>query len=118
MRKKMDAPARAISVRNAPDRSTRSDRVRVQPAESARPPPAKGASRGAARARVAGGARVHRLGRDAEIVCGNDNPSQVGRFRRARRKWKNSTPSRKRRFIISGLAIISARMAAIFEGRK
>lgn len=58
------------------------------------------------------------LARDAEIVCGNENPSQVGRSRRARRKWKNSTPSRKRRFIISGLAIISARMEAIFEGRK
>ena len=58
------------------------------------------------------------FGRDAEIVCGNDNPSQAGRSRRARRKWKNSTPSRKRRFIISGLAIISARMEAIFEGRK
>ena len=58
------------------------------------------------------------FGRDAEIVCGNDNPSQAGRSRRARRKWKNSTPSRKRRFIMAGLAIISARMAAIFEGRK
>ena len=38
--------------------------------------------------------------------------------RRVRRKWKNSTPSRRRRFIISGLAIISATMEAIFEGRK
>jgi hypothetical protein len=37
---------------------------------------------------------------------------------RDRRKWKNSTPSRNRRFIISGLAIISATMDAILEGRK
>ena len=35
-----------------------------------------------------------------------------------RRNWKNSTPSRSRRFIISGLAIISATMDAIFDGRK
>src|SRR5262245_9189189 len=64
------------------------------------------------------GDRIRRLRRDVEIFCANDNPSQVERARRARRKWKNSTPSRKRRFIISGLVIISARMEAIFEGRK
>ena len=38
--------------------------------------------------------------------------------RRVRRKRKNSTPSRKRRFIISGLATISATIEAILEGRK
>ena len=58
------------------------------------------------------------LARDAALVYGNAHPSHVGRSRRARRKWKNSTPSRKRRFIISGLVSISARMDAIFEGRK
>jgi hypothetical protein len=34
------------------------------------------------------------------------------------RKWKNSTPSRSRRFIICGLRIISFKIDAIFDGRK
>ncbi len=38
--------------------------------------------------------------------------------RRSRRKRKNSTPSRKRRFIISGLRTISPTMAAILGARK
>src|SRR5690348_15193697 len=37
---------------------------------------------------------------------------------RVRRNWKNSTPSRRRRRIISGEVSISPTMAAIFEGRK
>jgi len=53
----------------------------------------------------------------AEIVRRDDQSLQAA-SRRARKKWKNSTPSRKRRFIISGLTIISATMDAIFEGRK
>jgi hypothetical protein len=37
---------------------------------------------------------------------------------RLRRNWKNSTPSRSRRFIISGLRIISPTSEAIFLRRK
>ncbi len=37
---------------------------------------------------------------------------------RSRRNWKNSTPSRSRRFIICGLRTISPTMAAIFGARK
>ncbi|CAB3798592.1 hypothetical protein LMG28614_04796 [Paraburkholderia ultramafica] len=36
----------------------------------------------------------------------------------ARRKWKNSTPSRRRRFIMSQLVSISRRISQIFDGRK
>src|SRR5258706_5066215 len=53
----------------------------------------------------------------AEIVSRDDQPLQAASFR-VLRKWKNSTPSRRRRFIISGLAIISATMEAILDGRK
>ncbi len=38
--------------------------------------------------------------------------------RRSRRKRKNSIPSRRRRFIISGLVAISPRIEAILPGRK
>lgn len=55
--------------------------------------------------------------RGAEIIRRDDQLFQAW-LRRARRKWKNSTPSRSRRFIISGLATISATIEAIFEGRK
>ncbi len=37
---------------------------------------------------------------------------------RSRRNWKNSTPSRSRRFIICGLRTISPTMEAIFGARK
>ena len=37
---------------------------------------------------------------------------------RSRRNWKNSTPSRSRRFIICGLRTISPTMDAIFGARK
>jgi hypothetical protein len=47
------------------------------------------------------------------VPCGN-----VQAALRSFRKWKNSTPSRSRRFIICGLRIISFRIAAIFDGRK
>ncbi len=72
---------------------------------------------------------VDRL-RQAEIVGGEDDaiagpPLPVdGRSarrqaaRRSRRNWKNSTPSRRRRFIICGLRIISPRIETIFDGRK
>ena len=37
---------------------------------------------------------------------------------RSRRNWKNSTPSRRRRFIICGLRTISPTIEAIFGARK
>jgi len=37
---------------------------------------------------------------------------------RSRRNWKNSTPSRRRRFIICGLRTISPTIDAIFGARK
>ena len=60
---------------------------------------------------------VH-FGREAEIIGRDDQPLQTIASSRWRRNWKNSTPSRSRRFIISGLRIISPTMEAIFEGRK
>ena len=56
--------------------------------------------------------------RRAEIVGGDDEMLQCATSRRSRRKWKNSTPSRRRRFIISGLRTISFTMEAIFGARK
>src|SRR5258708_14910772 len=47
---------------------------------------------------------VHFAG-GAEIIRRDDQSLQAA-SRRARKKWKNSTPSRKRRFIISVLTII------------
>src|SRR5215470_13105571 len=61
--------------------------------------------------------RIVDLGSGAEIIGGDDEPLQTA-SRRERRKWKNSTPSSRRRFMISGLVNISATMEAIFEGRK
>ena len=56
----------------------------------------------------------------AEIVRRNDELLQAATSAssRWRRNWKNSTPSRRRRFIISGLVIISPMIEAIFDGRK
>ncbi len=53
----------------------------------------------------------------AEIIRRDDEPPQAV-SRLVRKKWKNSTPSRNRRLIISGLPIISATMEAILDGRK
>jgi len=58
------------------------------------------------------------LGREPEIVGGDDQRLQCAISRRSRRKWKNSTPSRSRRFIICGLAAISATIDAILPERK
>jgi len=55
--------------------------------------------------------------RGSEIIRRDDELLQAA-SRRERRKWKNSTPSRSRRPIISGLAIISATMEAILLGRR
>jgi len=58
------------------------------------------------------------LRRQAEIVGGDDKSLQRATSRRSLRKRKNSTPSRRRRFIISGLRTISPTMEAIFGARK
>jgi len=55
---------------------------------------------------------------EAEIVRGDDEALQMTASSLWRRNWKNSTPSRRRRFIISGLRIISPTIEAIFDGRK
>jgi hypothetical protein len=52
---------------------------------------------------------------EPSVVPGAD---QAATSRRSRRKRKNSSPSRSRRFIISGLRTISPTMAAIFGARK
>ncbi len=70
---------------------------------------------------------VHR-DREPEIIGGEDD---LARYRfgsrwqgdqaalwRSRRKWKNSTPSRRRLAAISGLFAISPTIEAIFEVRK
>ena len=61
--------------------------------------------------------RVDLLG-EAKIVGGDDQAAQVAGSRCARRKAKNSMPSRRRRFIICGLLTISPTIAAIFGARK
>jgi hypothetical protein len=58
------------------------------------------------------------LRRQPEIVSRDDEALQSAASRRSRRNWKNSTPSRKRRFIICGERTISPTMAAIFGTRK
>src|SRR5262249_43486422 len=45
-------------------------------------------------------------------------PLHDAAVRRSRRKWKNSTPSRSRRFIIAGLITISPTIDAILPDRK
>ena len=64
----------------------------------------------------AGGSEM--LIRHPEIVSGDDKPLQSAASRRPFRNWKNSAPSRSRRFIISGDRTISPTMAAIFGARK
>src|SRR5882757_5857615 len=58
------------------------------------------------------------LRREPEIVGGDDEKFQCAGSPRWRRKRKNSTPSRRRRLIMSGLMIISPTMDAIFGARK
>ena len=57
--------------------------------------------------------RLVDLGRQPEIVGGDDQRLQCAISRRSRRNWKNSTPSRRRRFIICGLRTISPTIEAI-----
>ena len=52
--------------------------------------------------------------RDARQHC----PTAYAAWRRSRRNWKNSTPSRRRRFIMSVERTISPTMETIFDGRK
>jgi len=63
---------------------------------------------------------VHPFGKPEIIGCQEDAPHRADQAAlwRSRRKWKNSTPSRRRRTIISGLLTISPTMAAIFGARK
>ena len=56
-------------------------------------------------------------GVEPEIVGADDQASQLA-ISRLRRNWKNSTPSRSRRRIISGLLSISATSEAILPRRK
>ena len=56
--------------------------------------------------------------RETEIIRRNDQKTQAEKPPRARRKERNSIPSRKRRTIICGLRAISATIAAIFGARK
>lgn len=61
---------------------------------------------------------------EAKIIGANDQPSNTRVWRcqcnsvRSRKNWKNSTPSRKRRAIISGLTIISFIIETILPPRK
>ncbi len=55
---------------------------------------------------------------EAEIVGGDDQIFQFAISRRSRKKRKNSTPSRRRRFITSGLLTMSPTIEAILPGRK
>ena len=57
------------------------------------------------------------FGRQAKIVCRDDQSLQAATSR-WRKNLKNSIPSRNRRFIISGLRIISPTIEAIFGARK
>ena len=57
------------------------------------------------------------LGRKAKIV-GRDDEAVQSATSRSRKNRKNSIPSRRRRFIISGLRIISPTIEAIFGARK
>ena len=57
------------------------------------------------------------VGADDKALCRGRRLPQPG-ISRCRRNWKNSTPSRSRRRIISGLRIISPNSEAIFRRRK
>ncbi len=55
----------------------------------------------------------------SEIVSADDEPPEAQcAISRSRRNWKNSTPSRRRRRIISGLRTISPTIEAILPARK
>jgi hypothetical protein len=62
--------------------------------------------------------RLVDLVRETEVVGRDDQIFQCAVSWRSRKKWKNSTPSRKRRFMTSGLLTISPRIEAILPGRK
>ena len=55
---------------------------------------------------------------EAEVVRRDDQIFQCAVSCRSRRKRKNSTPSRSRRFMTSGLRTISPTIEAILPGRK
>jgi hypothetical protein len=82
----------------------------------------RGADHQARRAENAAPVRLFDRGVDRfaepEIVRRNRQPIQWADSRRSRRKEKNSSPSRNRRRITSGLRTISAARVAIFGARK
>src|ERR1700728_1428138 len=55
---------------------------------------------------------------ETEVVGRDDQIFQCAVSRRSRKKRKTSTPSRRRRFITSGLLTISPTIEAILPGRK
>src|ERR1700722_12916337 len=55
---------------------------------------------------------------EAEVVGCDDQIFQCAVSCRSRKKRKNSTPSRSRRFMTSGLLTISPTIEAILPGRK
>ena len=57
------------------------------------------------------------LGREPEVIGGDDEALQSATSR-SRKNLKNSSPSRSRRFIISGLRTISPTIEAILGARK
>ena len=57
------------------------------------------------------------LGREAKVI-GSDDEALQSATSRSRKNLKNSSPSRSRRFIISGLRTISPTIEAILGARK
>ena len=142
------AAGRKSGTRRAPYSGRTRRRRRTSPAISARgsagapststkcrPTRRSGNRRARATASAAAGARDHQAGGrqnavpvrlldrlvdggiEPEIVGADDQAPQLA-ISRLRRNWKNSTPSRSRRRIISGLLIISATSEAILPRRK
>src|SRR5215470_1467502 len=102
----------------------------VEPDRQARPGPSqlhrlRGGLAGDHQARSGQDAPVVRLGdpavdglRRSEVIPGDRERPQEARASRRERNRKNSTPSRRRRFVISTLVSISATISAILRGRK
>ena len=64
---------------------------------------------------VHGGGQAEIIRREDDLAAGGHSQAAL---LRSRMNWKNSTPSRNRRFIICGLRTISPTMAAILGARK
>ena len=81
-------------------------------------PRALSASRPQARLRASPGPTLTRRAWRADLSRFAGEVEGYAALCRSRRNWKNSTPSRSRRFIICGLRTISPTMEAIFGARK